>query len=344
MIKFQNVSKIYPTGVRALNNLNLHIKPGEIYGIIGKSGAGKSTLIRCANLLERPSCGQIFSDGQELTQLPIHQLRAARRKIGMIFQHFNLLNTATVYENAALPLVLNKLSKQKIYDKIMPLLELTGLLERQHYYPAQLSGGQKQRVAIARALANDPKILLCDEATSALDPQTTTTILNLLKLINKQLGLTILLITHEMDVIKSICDRVAVLAEGQLLEEAPTAHFIMRPHTSAAQEFTHSILKQDLPTHIQQKITAYAETNSYPVWRIWFYGQASHTPITAHLIQKLGLEINILQANLEYIQHEMIGIMLVEVIAAPAELAAGIAYLTQAGLKVEVLGYVNRTF
>lgn len=343
MIKFQNVAKTYPTGVHALNNINLHVKPGEIYGIIGKSGAGKSTLIRCANLLERPSSGQVFNNGRELTTLTATELRAARREMGMIFQQFNLLNTATVYENAALPLVLNKLNKQEIYNKIMPLLDLTGLTERKNHYPGQLSGGQKQRVAIARALANDPKILLCDEATSALDPQTTTAILTLLKTINQQLGLTILLITHEIEVVKSICDRVAILEAGQIVEEAPTTQFIMRPQTSLAKEFVHSILKLDLPHHIQQKISPHVSDNSYPIWRIWFHGQAGYTPVTAHLIQKLGLEINILQANLEYIQNEMIGIMLVEAIATPDILTAGLAYLVQNGLQVEVVGYVNRT-
>jgi len=341
MIELLGVAKIYPNGVHALENINLHVKPGEIFGIIGKSGAGKSTLIRSVNLLERPTCGKIYIDGEELTACTATQLRAIRRKIAMIFQQFNLLSSASVYDNVALPLRLAHTPKQKIYDTVMPLLELTGLTERKDHYPAHLSGGQKQRVAIARALVSRPKILLCDEATSALDPQTTQAILELLRTINQRFGLSILLITHEMDVIKAICNRVAVLENGKLVEQGPTSEFITRPQTKAGKEFSHSILKLDLPSYLQPKLKTTPTPTSYPVWRIWFHGTTSHEPIIAHLIQRLGLEINILQANLEPVQNQLLGIMLVEVIASPTQLAQGEEYLHNNGLQIEVVGYVD---
>ena len=210
MIKLSNIRKTYDGSTYALQGINLDIAKGEIYGIIGKSGAGKSTLIRCINMLEAPTAGEVVVDGLNLTKMPDNQLRLARKDIGMIFQHFNLLSSATVYENVAFPLKLSGKSAKEIQDKVLPLLELVGLESKKDQYPAQLSGGQKQRVGIARALANNPKVLLCDEATSALDPQTTKSILDLLKDINQSLQLTIVLITHEMQVIKEICDNVAV--------------------------------------------------------------------------------------------------------------------------------------
>ena len=222
MIKLLQVEKTYEGAagpVKALKGINLEIKRGEIYGIIGLSGAGKSTLIRCINMLERPTAGKVVVDGQELTAMNDKQLRDVRKGIGMIFQHFNLLSSATVYENIAFPLRLAGADEKKISEKVTPLLELVGLKDKAGQYPAQLSGGQKQRVGIARALASDPKVLLCDEATSALDPQTTKAILELIRDINKKLQLTVVLITHEMQVIKEICDKVAVIENGVIAEE-----------------------------------------------------------------------------------------------------------------------------
>lgn len=212
MIEIKRVDKVFYQGeleIHALRDINLTIEQGTIFGVIGSSGAGKSTLIRCVNLLERPSNGQVIVDGVDLTQLSNHELTLARRKIGMIFQHFNLLSSRTVFDNVALPLELANKPKADIKAKVTELLQLVGLADKHHSYPANLSGGQKQRVAIARALASDPKVLLCDEATSALDPATTQSILTLLKEINSKLKLTILLITHEMDVVKNICSKVA---------------------------------------------------------------------------------------------------------------------------------------
>ncbi|WP_421297976.1 methionine ABC transporter ATP-binding protein, partial [Aeromonas sp. 700722] len=219
MIKLIGLNKVYGTGsdaVHALRDVSLHVPQGKIFGVIGASGAGKSTLIRCVNLLERPTEGQVIVDGQDLVALSERDLTQARRQIGMIFQHFNLLASRTVFANIAFPLELAGWSKEKIQQRVAELLALVGLEARAQAYPSELSGGQKQRVAIARALAPAPKVLLCDEATSALDPQTTRSILTLLKEINVKLGLTILLITHEMDVVKGICDEVAIISDGRL--------------------------------------------------------------------------------------------------------------------------------
>lgn len=224
MIDLRNVEKTYYSNagdIHALKKTNLHINAGEIFGIIGLSGAGKSTLIRCINMLEVPTGGQVFVDGQELTAMNNQELRKARQNIGMIFQHFNLLASRTVYDNIAFPLEIQGISQSEIKKRVQPLLELVQLQDRGDYYPSQLSGGQKQRVGIARALASDPKVLLCDEATSALDPQTTKSILDLLKDINKRLNLTIVMITHQMEVVKEVCDRVAVIETARSLKKVP---------------------------------------------------------------------------------------------------------------------------
>ena len=233
MIKLENVTKTYAgkASVQALKGINLTIDDGEIFGIIGKSGAGKSTLIRCINMLEKPTSGSVTIDGDELTKMNEHQLRNERKNIGMIFQHFNLLSSRNVYDNIAFPLELAGVSKEGIKKKVSQLLELVDLTDRQYNYPSQLSGGQKQRVGIARALASDPKVLLCDEATSALDPQTTKSILELLKDINQRLGITIVIITHEMTVIKEICNRVAVIEGGVIKEQGRVVDIFTNPQS-----------------------------------------------------------------------------------------------------------------
>lgn len=341
MIHLENINKIYPNGTKALHNLTCSVAPREIFGIIGPSGAGKSTLIRCINLLERPSSGKVIIDGQDLTQQTAQQLRLSRRQIGMIFQHFNLLNSRTVYENIALPLQLQKVSAKQIEREVSPLLELTGLTDKKQAYPHQLSGGQKQRVAIARALVNQPKVLLCDEATSALDPHTTQSILALLKDINEHFGLTIMLITHEMEVIKSICDRVALMERGEIIEQASIIEFITHPKTPAAKHMVKAFLKHALPPNLQQQIATRPKITSYPVVRILFRGQAASEPLIAHVIQDLKLELNILQAHLEYIKNECLGIMVVTIMATEERAQAGINFLLSKGLEVDILGYVN---
>ncbi|MEZ8709346.1 ATP-binding cassette domain-containing protein, partial [Vibrio alginolyticus] len=232
MIKVNQVNKVFYQGTKEINaliDINLHIPQGQIFGVIGSSGAGKSTLIRCVNMLEAPTSGEVIVDGIDLTKLSKSELSEARRNIGMIFQHFNLLSSRTVFNNVALPLELAGRDKAAIEAKVSELLELVGLSDKRDTYPANLSGGQKQRVAIARALASDPKVLLCDEATSALDPATTQSILELLREINRKLSITILLITHEMDVVKSICHEVAIIGDGELVEKGTVGEIFAHP-------------------------------------------------------------------------------------------------------------------
>lgn len=341
MIELQHVAKYY-AHTAALEDINLSINTGEILGVIGKSGAGKSTLIRCVNLLEKPSSGKVLVGGQDLTALSSHELRQARKQMGMIFQQFNLLNSKTVYENVALPLKLNQLNPKKAHSKIMELLDLVGLSDKTHQYPAQLSGGQKQRVAIARALVLDPKILLCDEATSALDPQNTEAVLYLLKKINIELKLTILLITHEMHVIKHACDRVVVLDQGKIIEQGKIADVFASPQTAITQYFVDSALRAELPAILQEKIMTKPQDNAVPVWRIYFKGHSAAEPIVTQLAQKFELNLNILQASLECIQHLTLGIMIVSVDASGEKQEAGLKFLAEKNLKVEKIGYVAR--
>ncbi|WP_296902765.1 methionine ABC transporter ATP-binding protein, partial [uncultured Megasphaera sp.] len=253
MITLKNITKTYggAAQVQALKGIDLTINDGEIFGIIGKSGAGKSTLVRCINMLEKPTSGQVIIDDKDLTKMNESQLRAERKNIGMIFQHFNLLSSRTVAENIAFPLELVGASKDIIEKKVASLLELVNLTDRAGNYPSQLSGGQKQRVGIARALASDPKILLCDEATSALDPQTTKSILELLQDINKRLGITIVVITHEMAVVKEICHRVAVIESGVIKEMGRVVDIFTNPQSQTMKDFVTSIINMELPTGIK---------------------------------------------------------------------------------------------
>jgi D-methionine transport system ATP-binding protein len=343
MIILRKISKNYTTPdgtIPALHDINLHVLPGEIFGIIGKSGAGKSTLIRCANLLEAPTAGQVIINNQDLTTLSTSALRTARRKIGMIFQHFNLLASRTVYNNIAFPLELAGLDRHEISNIIQPLLELTGLTDKKNHYPAQLSGGQKQRVAIARALSCKPSVLLCDEATSALDPETTTSILQLLMNIRDQLNLTILLITHEMSVIKVCCDRVGILENGRLIEENEVGEFFAYPKTETAKNFIFSSMSHALPAAIQEFVRATATTDTHPLLRLWFMPNTATQPVIAQLINQFGLRINILQGNLEYIKKHAMGIMVLAIDGDKNQLQAGIDYLKHVGVNPEVIGHV----
>lgn len=245
MIRLKNISKQYPNGTYALKDINFEIRQGEIFGIIGKSGAGKSTLLRCMNALERPSKGAVEVDNIDISKQSSKELRMTRHEIGIIFQHFNLLSSRTVFDNIALPLELQKLDTQVIREKVNAIIELTELQDKANVYPDELSGGQKQRVAIARALVTDPKVILCDEATSALDPVISVTILNLLKKINQKLGITIVLITHDFAVIKLICDRVAVLNHGELIELGEVTQVFAHPEANVTKELLlHAGLKE----------------------------------------------------------------------------------------------------
>ncbi|QEA39814.1 methionine ABC transporter ATP-binding protein [Pistricoccus aurantiacus] len=345
MIRLKNVSKIYGSGaqaIEALRHIDLEVPQGSIHGVIGLSGAGKSTLIRCVNLLERPTSGSVQVDGQELTRLSGPALNQARHQIGMIFQHFNLLSSRTVYANIALPLELMGMGKAAIQERVKPLLELTGLSDKTGTYPAELSGGQKQRVAIARALASRPKVLLCDEATSALDPQTTGSILELLKDINERLGLTILLITHEMEVVKSICHRVGLISDGMLVEEAEVGEFFTSPRTRLGREFLNDFLELEPPKALVERLEPEPSPRHHPVVRLAFSGDAVASPLISRLTRDCRIEVSILQAKVESIQDRTLGLMIAELIGDQEQTRAALAYLERHDLNVEVLGHVKR--
>ena len=343
MIELKSLTKVFHAGgktVNAIDGIDLTVPEGSIYGVIGSSGAGKSTLIRCVNLLERPSAGQVIVDGQDLTTLSESALRQARHNIGMIFQHFNLLTSRTVYENIALPLELAGASKQEIEAAVAPLLKLTGLTEKRDNYPSQLSGGQKQRVAIARALASKPKVLLCDEATSALDPQTTRSILSLLKDINRELKITVLIITHEMDVVKTICDRVAILSYGKLIEENDVESFFLSPQTELAREFVRSAIHEKPVNEVESRIQTEPSKGSRPVIRITFVGQRVVEPLITQAAKKFGTDFVILQADIETVHDKTMGFLMVEVMGEEEPVEASLNFLKE-NVQFEVVGYVS---
>lgn len=347
MIRLSHIEKVYdsPAGaVRALKGINLHIEKGEIYGIIGLSGAGKSTLVRCINMLERPTAGEVFVDGQEITKLSESELRTARKSIGMIFQHFNLLSSATVYENIAFPLTLSNTPADEIEKKVLPLLELVGLRDKANQYPAQLSGGQKQRVGIARALASDPKILLCDEATSALDPQTTKSILALIKDINKKLSLTVVVITHEMQVIKEICDKVAVISDGVIAEQGSVLEVFTNPQHKITREFISVLLSNELPAAFRGNEVSQKKTpGSLLLLRLIFLGESADDPVLAEMIRTVrGIECTMLFGNLDEIHNVPFGRMIVGLSGEDNVIQNALNFLGGKDVRVEVIGYVRR--
>ena len=345
MITLTGLQKIYQGesgAVKALDNVSLTIKQGEIYGVIGKSGAGKSTLIRCINLLERPTAGQVLVDGQDMTALSESELRTARKSIGMIFQHFNLLSSRTVLENVAFPLEIAGVSRAEREQKVLPLLDLVGLSDKRDVYPAQLSGGQKQRVGVARALASQPKVLLCDEATSALDPQTTESILALLKDINKKLGLTIVLITHEMHVIKAICDQVAVIEGGHLVETGKVFDVFTRPQSATAREFIKAVINNKVPDVLTAALSEQPEPDSNVVIRLSFFGASTNEPVIAGLIRRFAVDVNIIAGNIDHLQDIPYGTLLIELSGNPEDVQNALNYLQARDLGTEVIGYVAR--
>ncbi|MGN0389387.1 MAG: methionine ABC transporter ATP-binding protein [Wujia sp.] len=302
MIRLENVSKEFQVKgekVLAVKQVNLEIEKGEIYGIIGFSGAGKSTLVRCMNLLEVPT-GAVYFEDVNLLSVSAKQLRKYRQKIGMIFQQFNLLEQKDVIDNICYPLLIAGVSKKKARERAIELLELVELSDKEHAYPAQLSGGQKQRVAIARALATNPEVLLCDEATSALDPMTTRAILELLKEINQKLGVTIVVITHEMRVVEQICDRVAVMSQGEIVEEGTVRDVFLNPKSDTAKKLI-------LPDSSKPQ-----EIGTHKILRIAFDGQSSFEPVISKLTMECNTMINILGANTENIGGRAYGQMLIE--------------------------------
>lgn len=312
MIKLENINVNYHDKqghiLQAVNNVNLHIQKGEIFGIVGYSGAGKSTLVRVINLLQKPQSGKVIVNHQDLMNLNEKQLRATRKKIGMIFQHFNLMNSRTVHGNVLYPLRDAKLTKQEKEQKIQQLLELVGLADKRDMYPSQLSGGQKQRVAIARALANDPEIVLCDEATSALDPKNTQAILKLLKEVNQKLGITMVLITHEMDVVKEICHKVAVMEKGRVIEVGKIVDIFSHPKQSLTQDFIYTASNIEL---------AYQNIFDHPLlanklqndclFELHYIGHNSFTPFISELYRRYQTEVTILYSDIEIIQNQPVG-------------------------------------
>ena len=345
MIKLNNITKIFTLPdkkLTALDNVSLHVPKGQICGVIGASGAGKSTLIRCVNLLERPTHGAVVIGDVDLTQLSDAELVKTRRQIGMIFQHFNLLTSRTVFENVALPLELENKSKTEIQEKTTALLALVGLSDKHNVYPANLSGGQKQRVAIARALASDPKVLLCDEATSALDPATTQSILKLLKEINRTLGITILLITHEMEVVKRICDQVAVIDKGRLIEQGTVSEIFSNPKTELAQEFISSTFHITLPEEYLENLSDTPKhAKSYPIIKFEFTGRSVDAPLLSQASKKFGVELSILTSQIDYAGGVKFGFTIAEVEGDEDAITQTKVYLMENNVRVEVLGYVQ---
>lgn len=326
MIRLEQVSKTFylrDRQVDALKQIDLKIEDGSIFGIIGSSGAGKSTLVRCLNLLERPTSGKVYLDDVELTALGQGKLRKERQKIGMVFQQFNLLAQRTALRNVCYPLEIAGVPAKQAKERAIELLEMVGLKDRMQNYPAQLSGGQKQRVAIARALATEPRYLLCDEATSALDPNTTNSILELLKEINERLGVTIVVITHEMKVVEKICTQVAVLNDGSIIEEGTVQDVFLSPKTKIAQEMIYPKQKYDVRNY------------SGKVFRLAFGGQASTEPVVANLVLKCNAPVNILGASTEDIGGRAFGQMLLEIPTDETVQAKAKEYLDSIGVHYE---------
>jgi D-methionine transport system ATP-binding protein len=345
LIALDNVSKVFrrnadDTPVTALDGVTLSIARGEVYGIIGRSGAGKSTLIRLINGLERPTRGVVAVDGVDIGRLDGAALRAERRRIGMIFQHFNLLSSRTVFGNVALPLELAGATRGEIIRQVTPLLDLVGLADKRDRYPAELSGGQKQRVGIARALATRPKILLSDEATSALDPETTQSILALLGRVNAELGVTVVLITHQMAVIRSICHRVGVIEAGRIIEEGPVYDVFAHPRSEVTQSFLADITGRDLPDHIRRRLQSGPAGATQAVLRLTFSGESAEAPILSRLSREAGVDLAILHGQIDTVAGRPLGVLAVAVPTgvATAQLKTKLA---ARGVDLEVLGYVR---
>ena len=343
MIILKNLSKDFHQKnkkVTALSDVSLQVKPGKIFGIIGASGAGKSTLIRCVNLLELPDSGEVIVDGKDLLKLSSSELSKARREIGMIFQHFNLLSSRTVFGNVAFPLELAGTPKKEIATRVAELLALVGLADKASDYPATLSGGQKQRLAIARTLACNPKILLCDEATSALDPATTRSILELLKDINRQFNITILLITHEMDVVKSICDEVAVISEGKLIEQGTVSEIFAHPKTALTSTFIKSALKVAVPEFYREQLHQDLRADSKPLLKLGFTGDTTDSAVISEASQRFAVKYNIITAQIEYAGAVKYGVMIVAVSGEANQHEQAMNWFKSQHIIVEELGYV----
>lgn len=335
MIEFRNVSKVYGHNgneLRAVDNVSLTVNKGEIFGVIGFSGAGKSTLVRMVNLLERPTEGNIFIEGVDLTNLSQPKVRRVRKRIGMIFQHFNLLESKTVRHNVGFPLALTGTPKKEIKRRVSEVLEFVGLEDKADQYPEELSGGQKQRVGIARALATSPDILLCDEATSALDPDTTQSILKLLKRVREEYNLTILMITHEMNVIKEVCDRVAVMERGQVIEQGSIFELFSKPKHPTTQNFIQSVIESDIPASILRGIER--RGSSRHIYRVTFVNESAGEPILSSVSKRFNVEVNVLFGQITELQGIPFGHLVVEMQGEDKEIFKAIDDI-QSSVKVQ---------
>lgn len=341
LIRLEHVTKTFQTKdgvVQAVKDVSIHVKQGMVYGIIGFSGAGKSTLVRCINLLERPDEGKVIFDGEDLMNASPNALRQARQKIGMIFQHFNLLPALTIFDNIALPLKMQGASKEEIEEKVMDLLELIDLVERKDSYPSQLSGGQKQRVAIARALSNDPKVLLCDEATSALDPATTQTILKLIKKINKERGITVVVITHEMFVVKEICDRVAIMEAGRVVEKGDIIPIFVHPVQEMTRNFISTASNANkIDELIAQKHSLTQLDSNQQLIRLQYDQNNTQEALISKISRQFGVDCSIIFGNIEILQDTPIGSITTVFTGSDDQIRQAIHFLKDDGVEVEVL-------
>lgn len=333
MLVLDDVHKVYGKGkekkVNALKGINLRINKGEIFGVVGFSGAGKSTLIRCVNLLERPTAGKVFINGVNFLSLTPKDLRKERKKIGMIFQQYNLLNSKTIFHNVAIPLILEGTPKNEIKEKVKQLLTFVGLEDKVNHYPEQLSGGQKQRVGIARALATSPDILLCDEATSALDPNTTEAVLDLLRKVRDELGVTILMITHEMNVIRDVCDKVAVIEGGTIVEQGTVIDVFTNPKTKIARNFVRTVLNDNIPKSIQRLINESTQSSSHRIYRVIFKGDSTNIPLISNTAKRFSIDLNILHGMITELQGQPFGNLLVELKGDKEEILRAIHYIKE---------------
>lgn len=334
MIRIRQLSKHYKTSgnkIEALSDITLDVDKGDIFGIIGQSGAGKSTLMRCLATLERPEAGEILIEDQDIVTMHPENLRRFRQNIGMIFQHFNLLSSRTVAENISYPLEIQGVTAEESQRRVDEVLQLVGLSDRRGAYPARLSGGQKQRVGIARAIACNPSVLLSDEATSALDPKTTRDILMLLKQLNQRLGLTIVLITHEIEVVKQICNKVAVLDQGRLVETGTISQIFSDPHHSTTRQFLQNTIHEVPPEFFKDL------GPSRKVFRLSFKGQKTYEPIITRMVKHFDVEVNILVGWIDVLQGLIIGNLVIELSAPESNLAKALAFLRENHVHVEEL-------
>ncbi len=338
MIELKDLHKTYlrhNKEMTVVEAVNLKVNKGDIFGVIGYSGAGKSTLIRLVNYLEKPTRGEVVIDGRAMSAYSPPQLRQVKQGIGMIFQHFNLLETRTVAQNIALPLVLAGMDKRAIQRRVDELIDFVELSGKAQTYPSELSGGQKQRVGIARALVNHPKILLCDEATSALDPQTTAAILALLKRINEQQKITIMMVTHEMEVVASICSQVAVMEQGRVIEQGSTLEIFGDPQQPTTRHFVNALIGEDLPIRVLENL---GKQKSHLVFRLEFLGNSAREPVVNELILQDKVQVNILFANMMEIDGTILGSMFIQISGNAAAIEDAVTFLRNRGVKVTQRG------